>query len=146
MICFGLVKVINSILIETGDNNELEINYLWDHSSKYAYSVFYGQIHYFYTPFTTQKLHVPAEKRKQIVDLESTLKNTYSFLHQIYSLEKRGRGGGVDFFFAGGGFLSEGVLARGGILQEGVFCRRGVLVGGGFCPEGGFCPVPKLSY
>ena len=44
----------------------------------------------------------------------------------------RGEEGGwqdVFFFFAGGGFLSEG-----GLLQEGGFGRiGGVLVGGGFC-------------
>ena len=38
------VRVINSTLLEKGDNNELEINYLWDHSSEYAYSVFCGLV------------------------------------------------------------------------------------------------------
>ena len=52
------------------------------------------------------------------------------------------------FFFSGGDFLSEGVLARGGFLQEGSFGQRegGLLEGGfgrrGVWPEEGFCPVP----
>ena len=59
------------------------------------------------------------------------------------------------FFFAGGGFLSEGgfgqrgIFAGGGFWPKGGFCRRGVLAGGGFWSEGvlsggGFCPDPSV--
>ena len=57
---------------------------------------------------------------------------------------------GVDkmFFFAGGGFLSEGgfgqrgIFAGGGFWPQGVLPEGGALVGGGFLLEEGFCPVP----
>ena len=39
---FGPERLMNSTLFAIRDNNTLEINYLRDHSSEYAHSVFYG--------------------------------------------------------------------------------------------------------
>ena len=41
-LCFGMKKLINSILLAAGGNNTLEITYLQDNTSEYDHSVFYG--------------------------------------------------------------------------------------------------------